>query len=51
VGAFGAEGGVVAVARVDPGLVGEPVEHLVLDLVDQAGELAGGVGFSTLEGP
>ena len=40
------ERGVVAVARVEPGLVGQPVEQLVLHVVDQAGELAGKVGLA-----
>jgi hypothetical protein len=37
-GAFGAEGGVFAVAGVEPGFVGQLVEELVLDVVDQRGE-------------
>ena len=36
---FGAERGVGAVARIDPRVVGEPVEELVLDVVDQALEV------------
>src|SRR5438045_2662059 len=33
--ALGAQGRVVAVPRVEPGVVGQPVEDLVLDVVDQ----------------
>jgi hypothetical protein len=32
---FGAEGGVTAVARVEPGLVGQLTEHASLDVVDE----------------
>ena len=39
-GALGAERGVLAVAGVEPGLVGQPVEELVLDVVDQRREVA-----------
>ena len=35
VGALGAQGGVGAVAGVDPGLVGELAEEFGLDIVDQ----------------
>ena len=36
--ALGAEGGVLAVAGVDPGLIGQPVEQLGLDSRQQRGE-------------
>src|SRR4051794_29444764 len=39
VGAFGAERGVLAVARIEPGVVGEAVEQLVLHVVDQGREV------------
>jgi hypothetical protein len=41
VGALGAEGGVVAVAAVDPGLVGELAEELGLDPGKQGREARG----------
>jgi hypothetical protein len=41
VGALGAEGGVVAVARVHPRLVGQAVEELGLHAVEQRGEPRG----------
>ncbi|MBG6095950.1 hypothetical protein HD557_001932 [Nocardioides luteus] len=40
-GALGAEGGVVAVARVEPGVVGEGGEDALLDVVEQLGETYG----------
>jgi hypothetical protein len=36
---LGAEGGVLTVARLEPGLVGQAVEELVLDVVDERGEV------------
>jgi hypothetical protein len=40
-GTLGAERGVVAVARVEPGLVGEGGEDALLDIVEQMGETYG----------
>jgi DNA-binding transcriptional ArsR family regulator len=42
--AFGAERGVVAVPRVHPGLVREPVEQALGHVAEQRGEVRGGVG-------
>jgi hypothetical protein len=46
VGAFGADGGVVAVAGVEVGVVGEDVEESELDVVDQGLEVLWAVGLA-----
>jgi DNA-binding transcriptional ArsR family regulator/uncharacterized protein YndB with AHSA1/START domain len=50
VGPFGPQRGVVAVARVHPGRVRQRVEQALGDVIEQRGEVGGGVGLAHAAG-